>query len=127
MKTKHRFGPGDRPQSKERKRMRKSLATLAPLVAVLALAVAACGGGGSDNGGSKSGGGAAPNTGQTGKKGGTLTVMSLADVDSLDPGYWYYQYDYMSLGLPAQRTLYSWKPQDNSPTPDLATGFPQAS
>jgi peptide/nickel transport system substrate-binding protein len=106
--------------------MRKSLATLAPLLAVLALAVGACGGG-DDNGGGGNKGAAAPNTGQQGKKGGTLTVMSIADVDNLDPGYWYYTYDYMALGLPAQRWLYSWKPQDNVPTPDLATATPQAS
>src|SRR5262245_6554959 len=124
MNPKHRSVRRFRAEPKERKRMRKSLATLVPLVAVLALAVAACGGGGNDSGSSKSG--AAPNTGAA-KKGGSLTVMSIADIDNLDPGYWYYQYDYMALGLPAQRTLYSWKPNDNTPTPDLATGFPQAS
>ena len=125
----HPSGRENRSRPNERNWMRKSLATLAPLLAVLALAVGACGGGG-DNGGGGGGqqkGGAAPNTGAQGKKGGTLTVMSLADVDSLDPGYHYYQYDYMSIDLPAQRTLYSWKPQDNRPSPDLATALPQVS
>jgi len=106
--------------------MRKSLATLAPLLAVLALAVAACGGG-DDNGGGGGGSNAAPNTGQQGKKGGTLTVMSLADVDSLDPGYWYYQYDNMALAYPAHRQLYGYRPNDTKPTPDLATALPQVS
>jgi peptide/nickel transport system substrate-binding protein len=109
--------------------MRKSLATLVPLLAVLALAVGACGGGNNNNSSSSGNqtGGAAPNTGATGKKGGTLTVLSLADVDNLDPGYWYYQYDYMALGMTAQRWLYAWKPQDNFVTPDIAVAAPQVS
>jgi len=110
MTTKHPSERAGRSRPKERNRMRKSLATLVPLLAVLALAVGACGGGDDNGGGGGNQKSAAPNTGAQGKKGGTLTVLSLGDVDNLDPGYWYYQYDYMALGLPAQRELYSWKP-----------------
>jgi len=107
--------------------MRKSLATLAPLLAVLALVVAACGGGDDNGGGGGNKGGAAPNTGKTGKKGGTLTVMGIGDVDSMDPGYWYYQTDYQYVLLTGQRTLYSWKPTETTPAPDLALAPPQVS
>src|SRR3954453_6440845 len=124
MSPKHLSERDARSRSKERNRMRKSLATLTPLLAVLALVFAACGGG-NDNGGGGNKGGAAPNTGQQGKKGGTLTVMSLADVDSLDPGYWYYQYDNMALAQPADRQLYGYKPDDTKPTPDLAAALPE--
>src|SRR3954452_15819889 len=60
-------------------------------------------------------------------RGGQLTVLSLADVDSLDPGYWYYQYDYMALGQTTQRWLYSWEPGKTTPTPDVAAAMPQTS
>src|SRR4051794_21102531 len=60
-------------------------------------------------------------------RGGQLTVLSLADVDSLDPGYWYYQYDYMALGQTTQRWLYAWEPDKTSPTPDVAAALPQTS
>ena len=62
-----------------------------------------------------------------GKRGGTLTVLSQGDVDSLDPGFHYYQYDYMALSMPTQRALYGWRPQDTKPTPDLAEGMPRVS
>src|SRR2546421_189613 len=52
--------------------------------------------------------------------GGHLDVLSVADVDSLDPGYWYYQYDYMALGQTTQRWLYAWEPGKTTPTPDIA-------
>jgi peptide/nickel transport system substrate-binding protein len=48
-------------------------------------------------------------------------------VDSLDPGYWYYQTDYEELGQTTQRWLYSWKPDANVPTPDIAQGMPVVS
>src|SRR6266545_4077683 len=47
-------------------------------------------------------------------------------VDSLDPGYWYYQTDYENLGA-TQRWLYNWKPDDKKPRPDLATALPKSS
>jgi hypothetical protein len=59
--------------------------------------------------------------------GGHLEVFSVADVDSLDPGYWYYRYDYMALGQTTQRWLYAWEPGKAAPTPDVAAGMPQTS
>jgi peptide/nickel transport system substrate-binding protein len=105
--------------------MRKRLIVLA--IAVLALLlVAGCGGGSSNNGGG--GGGKAATTAQAGaKKGGHLTVLSASDIDGLDPGYWYYQYDQQALAEPTQRGLYGWEADKTTPTPDLATGQPQLS
>ena len=104
--------------------MRKRVAVLA--VAVLALLiVAGCGGGSSK---SSSGSSSASTTAAQGaKKGGNLQILSASDVDSLDPGYWYYQYDYMALMEPTQRSLYGWEADATKPTPDLATGDPQVS
>ena len=48
-------------------------------------------------------------------------------VDSLDPGYWYYQSDYQELGNTTQRQLYGWKPDETKPTPDLAEALPEVS
>src|SRR5256714_389146 len=59
--------------------------------------------------------------------GGHLDVLSAADVDSLDPGYWYYQYDYMALGQTTQRWLYAWEPGKTTPTPDVAAAMPETS
>src|SRR3954453_18092844 len=72
--------------------------------------------------------------------GGHLDVLSAADVDSLDPGYWYYQYDYMALGQTTQRGLYAWEPGQTTrrglyagepgqtpPTPDVAAAMPETS
>src|SRR3954454_13675447 len=101
--------------------MRKRMIVLA--IVVLALLVAGCGGG-SDNK-SSSGGGAATAVTKGAKKGGHLDVLSLGDVDSLDPGYWYYQYDYMALMEPTQRSLYGWEADKTSQTPDLASAQPQ--
>jgi peptide/nickel transport system substrate-binding protein len=103
--------------------MRKRFVVLA--IAVLALLVAGCGGGG----GSSSGTGGKPATtaAEGAKKGGHLDVLSASDVDSLDPGYWYYQYDQMALMEPTQRSLYGWEADKTQPTPDLATGQPQLS
>ena len=61
------------------------------------------------------------------KKGGTLTVISQGDVDSLDPGYHYYQYDTQALDQTTQRTLYGWKPEARTPSPDLAASMPAVS
>jgi peptide/nickel transport system substrate-binding protein len=60
-----------------------------------------------------------------GKTGGAVTVLDAAGgVDSLDPGYWYYQTDYSALGQTTQRQLYGWPPDATQPAPDLATGKP---
>jgi peptide/nickel transport system substrate-binding protein len=75
----------------------------------LALALASCGGGGDES-----------------KSGGTLKVEAAADFQSIDPGQSYYQFDYMAV-FPTQRPLYSWKPDEIEPTPDLATGNPRVS
>jgi peptide/nickel transport system substrate-binding protein len=102
--------------------MRKRFIVLA--IAALALVVAGCGS--SSNKKSSTGGGVAkPSSGA--KKGGHLDVLSLADIDSLDPGYWYYQYDYMAGAEPIHRSLYSWEADKTTPTPDLATGDPVVS
>lgn len=62
------------------------------------------------------------------KQGGAVTVLEAAGgVDSLDPGYWYYQTDYTDLGQTTQRTLYGFGPTDTSPRPDLATALPAVS
>ncbi len=93
---------------------------LLPLAAigVLALVVAGCGGGGSSSSSSSAS--------TAGKAGGAVTILdSAGSVDSLDPGYWYYQTDYEELGQTTQRWLYSWKPNDTEPTPDVAQGLPQ--
>jgi peptide/nickel transport system substrate-binding protein len=107
----------------ERTRMRK-LWRLLPLavIGLAALVVAGCGGGGGGASSTKA------NAGASGKTGGTVTILDAAgSVDSLDPGYWYYQTDYTELGQTTQRWLYGWKPTDNHPTPDIAQGLPQLS
>src|SRR2546421_12632805 len=103
----------------------RTLMRAVALVASLAFVAAGCGGGSSNKKGAAGTASGEPVSGA--QKGGSLTVLSLADVDSLDPGYWYYQYDYMALAQPTQRWLYSWKPQDTKPTPDIAQDMPQVS
>ena len=62
------------------------------------------------------------------KTGGTLNVLDTAGgVDSIDPGYWYYQSDYSELANTTQRQLYGWKPDETKPTPDLAEALPEVS
>jgi peptide/nickel transport system substrate-binding protein len=105
----------------------QKLRRLLPLavIGVLALVVAGCGGGGSK---SSSTSGSSTTSGGSGKTGGTVTILdSAGSVDSIDPGYWYYQTDYEELGQTTQRWLYSWKPASNVPTPDIATGLPAVS
>jgi peptide/nickel transport system substrate-binding protein len=91
--------------------LKASIVAVAALL--LGLGIAACGGGG--------GGGNA-------KSGGTVTILDTAGgIDSLDPGYWYYQSDYEAVGQTTQRWLYSWKPKDTTPSPDIATSVPKVS
>ena len=90
-------------------------------LAALVLVAAGCGGGDDNKGGGKSG---AP---VSGKQGGTLTVVNLSDVDSMDPGYWYYQTDYQLLYQTTQRGLYGWEAPKTEPSPDLAEGMPKTS
>ena len=90
---------------------------------MLGLAITACGGGDDSDSGSDAG---TPATSEGGKQGGSVTVMSIGDVDSLDPGYWYYQYDYQALSQTTQRQLYGWEPDDGTkPVPDLAVDLPE--
>jgi peptide/nickel transport system substrate-binding protein len=101
---------------------------VAPVVAALALVIAACGG--SDNGGgggtssSAGGGGAAQETG--GKQGGVLKQLGSTDVDYLDPGHTYYTAGYQ-VAYATQRPLYSVKPGETAPIPDLAASKPEIS
>lgn len=93
----------------------------------LALGVAACG----DNGSSSSSGGGGTSTPAkaeipTGKQGGTLEVLGSSDVDYVDPGHTYYTTGYM-LAFAIGRPLYSYKPNEDTPTPDLADGQPEIS
>ena len=96
--------------------MRK-LWRLIPLLAAVtaALGISACGSSKSSSSGA-------------GKNGGTVTLLDVAGgVDSLDPGYWYYQTDYQQLGQTTQRQLYGWPAPATTPAPDLATSMPAAS
>lgn len=61
------------------------------------------------------------------KKGGTLTVMATDDIQYMDPGAMYYQFDYMVLAQPGHRALYGWKAGETKPVPDLAAEMPQVS
>jgi peptide/nickel transport system substrate-binding protein len=99
--------------------LRLTVAALA--MAGLAIVVAACGSSSNNNNGSSG-------ASTSGKSGGTLTMLASGDVDnSLDPGYSYYQYDFILDGA-LHRTLYAYKPNDTTaPSPDLAAGPAQVS
>ena len=110
--------------------MRRTRLTSLLAVAVIASVVAGCGGSNSSSSTSSSGGSSSvPTSAPTSaKKGGTLTMLASGDVDNnLDPGYSYYQYDFI-LDNDLHRTLYRYKPNDTTkPSPDLADGEPQIS
>ena len=91
--------------------------TLRGALALIAMALlaAGCGGGGDGS-----------NPGKN-RRGGELTVVSIGDVTSLDPGYWYYAYDYQVLWQPTQRALYGWRSEQKAPTPDVAASMPTTS
>jgi peptide/nickel transport system substrate-binding protein len=92
-------------------RKRKTALVLS-LLALAALVAAGCGSGSSSGG----------------KQGGEVTILdSAGGIDSLDPGYWYYQTDYSEIAQPGHRWLYGWAPTDKKPRPDLATGPPVVS
>jgi peptide/nickel transport system substrate-binding protein len=97
------------------------------LVAVVALALTACGSNKSSGG--SGGEQAKPGTGDVvkGKKGGTLTVLSNGDVDYVDPGAAYYQFSFIMV-YATQRPLFSYEAGDASKAvPDLADGEAQVS
>jgi peptide/nickel transport system substrate-binding protein len=97
---------------------------LLPLAAVAAatLGISACGSSSSSSTSSSSASASV-------KNGGTITILDVAGgVDSLDPGYWYYQTDYADLMQPTQRQLFGWPDNDSTePVPDLATALPTIS
>jgi peptide/nickel transport system substrate-binding protein len=101
---------------------------VAPVVAALALAVAACGSSDNKNGGSggtsTASGGAGQETG--GRQGGRLKQLGSTDVDYLDPGHTYFTAGYQ-VAYVTHRPLYSFKPGQTVPVPDLATGKPEIS
>src|SRR3954447_14069323 len=95
-------------------------------VACVAAVVAGCGG---SNSSTTSSSKAAPTSSpQNAQKGGALTMVSNGDVDNkLDPGYSYYQFDFI-LDNDLHRTLLRYKPNDTTkPSPDLAASEPTVS
>jgi peptide/nickel transport system substrate-binding protein len=104
--------------------MRRTRVTALLSVACVAGVVAGCGGD-DDN---ASPGSAPTKAPATAKKGGTLTMISSGDVDNkLDPGYSYYQFDFI-LDNDLHRTLLRYKPNDtDKPSPDLAESEPTVS
>jgi peptide/nickel transport system substrate-binding protein len=110
----------------------------AALVAGLALLLSACGSSNSSNtssGSTTSSASAALSTGgykspltepETGKRGGTLTVLQETDFEHLDPGLAYFSVDY-AVVFATQRPLYSQKPNATVETPDMAEGAPEIS
>src|SRR4051794_40436780 len=107
--------------------MRRTRLSALLAVALTAALVAGCG---SDDksSSSSSSGSTATKAPSDAKKGGTLTMLASGDVDNnLDPGYSYYQYDFI-LDNDLHRTLYRYKPADTTkPSPDLAEGEPEIS
>jgi peptide/nickel transport system substrate-binding protein len=111
--------------------------TAAGLVTGLALLLAACGSSNSSSPSSSSSSSstsanAALSTGgykspltepETGKTGGTLTVLQETDFEHLDPGIAYFSVDY-AVVFATQRPLYSQKPNETTETPDMAEGMP---
>jgi peptide/nickel transport system substrate-binding protein len=106
--------------------MRHLLRVLA-LAAILALSLfaVACGDD-DDEGGDSAAPTAQGSTPTEGKQGGRLTMLLSSDVDYLDPGKTYYTVGFNML-YPTHRPLYSYKPGQNEPEPDLAEGPAQVS
>ena len=105
--------------------MRRTRVTALLAVALVAAVVAGCGSSDDDKASSTKTPTTAP---ATAKKGGTLTMVSNGDVDNkLDPGYSYYQFDFI-LDNDLHRTLLRYKPNDtDKPSPDLAEAEPEVS
>src|SRR5262249_13024996 len=102
---------------------------LAAVLAAALLAAVVAGCGSSKKSATSAGSSTAANNQATGsKKGRTRTMLASGDVDNnLDPGYSYYQYDFM-LDNDLHRSLYAYKPNDTTkPSPDLADGQPTVS
>src|SRR5882757_10616143 len=105
--------------------MRRTQLMALGVVICIAMVATGCG---SSNKKTSSGGTSATTAPANAQKGGTLTMLSSGDVDNnLDPGYSYYQYDFI-LDNDLHRTLYRYKPNDTvKPSPDLAAGEPTIS
>src|SRR5215213_11940265 len=105
--------------------MRRTRVTALLAVALAAAVVAGCGSSDDDKASSTKTPTTAP---ASAKKGGTLTMVSNGDVDNkLDPGYSYYQFDFI-LDNDLHRTVLRYKPNDtDKPSPDLAESEPTVS
>src|SRR5690242_9926002 len=95
----------------------------ATAVSALALIAAACGSSDKSTTSSSASAGSASQESGPGKTGGTLRQLGSTDVDYLDPGHTYYTAGYQ-VAYVTQRPLYSFKPGETTPTPDLAAGPP---
>lgn len=92
------------------------------LTAAMALGLGACGSSGGDGGTA-----ATTDDGAGGVRGGTLTVLTSQDIQSLDPGVTYGSLD-LNLLSATVRTLYRYAPTNASDlVPDLAATAPQVS
>jgi peptide/nickel transport system substrate-binding protein len=99
----------------------------AAAMGALALGVAACGSNNSSSSSSTTKTKApAKATLPSGTQGGAFTILGASDVDYIDPGHTYYTTGYM-LAFAIGRPLYGFKPNEDTPTPDLADGQPQIS
>ncbi|WP_354699577.1 ABC transporter substrate-binding protein [Paraconexibacter sp. AEG42_29] len=102
---------------------------LAGGVSALALGVSACGSD-DDTSSTPAGSATTASTGTPakapteGKQGGVLTQLGASDVDYLDPGHSYYTGGYQVI-YATNKTLYSFKPGEDVPVPDLADGEPE--
>ncbi len=98
----------------------------ATLAGALAFGVAACGD--DEDSGSAGKTTAAPAKADlpTGQNGGVLAISGASDVDYVDPGHTYFTTGYM-LAFAIGRPLYGYKPNEDTPTPDLADGEPEIS
>src|SRR5581483_1670978 len=109
--------------------MRGRVTAFGVAAAALILGATACGGGGaSSSSGNPSSGvlGTTHSLATHGKRGGTITVLSVGDVDHIDPGEAYYQFTF-GITYVTQRPLLAFKPNSVQPVPDLATSMPTVS
>jgi len=100
---------------------------IAAAAGAMAFGVAACGDD-DDSSGTAGKTTAAPTKAEIpeGQAGGTLTIHGASDVDYVDPGHTYYTTGYM-LAYAIGRPLYSYKPNEDTSTPDVADGQPEIS
>jgi peptide/nickel transport system substrate-binding protein len=107
----------------------KALLPLLLLVFTLGVGLAACGDDDDDGGGGQTAEDFPPQTAppDDAKRGGTLQVISAADIDFMDPGAAFYQFTYI-LDYAWLRGLLGWPPDErDAPQPDLADGEPEVS